>query len=784
MSGSKITINEGIVIELLDALIESDEGREMGPEMVTLLKKIKKKCSKKGDLCVEYSSKENLGGRFYAQGGVSLQALPQRLRQIISVPAYDIDLVNAHPTLLVQLCRKHYIPCPSLNDYVTRRDQWLTGDLGCSRDEMKARCLRALYGSEEESSSEQVKSLQKECADIAAIFSTSLADSIEEYTKLKEAVRAKNPEKSERQLQFSFLSYVLQREEARVIRKTMDAIHDKFKVKIQAYIFDGFLVRKRNCPAPLVLIDYMNTVASADGVRFAQKPFQCPEDFAPPPPIENDEPETDVQALRMLEAKYPGHLRMDGATKMVYDPDTGIWLGDAGAQGAFMRLAGRAFGDGSKYGGSVNAMRSAFNAMSMLPDDSAFFTAARRKTIGKLLFKDGIYDKEGVPDAASAPESSGQQSGGAGIGKKIPFSPEYCFRYFVPHDIPTEEPENVDVVQAFMFDQPYKMPDVALYMKQLLMRSLFGLGGEQVIFEVGEGSQGKSARSNAVATAFGRGYVQSLNGSAIAADKKADPGKAAPQLNIFEDSRLVYLAEPDPSLALDMTLLKRLTGRDPISGRDLYKGYRTFETRAATWFLCNNIPRLSECEVTFMKKRFRQIDNDVRYLDEIVYQEFLDKGKTEDQLAELHMYRADEKRYQTVLQSSPALIWLILNEPLKSLAEVTPRSVLEASNATVEERDPLKQRFDKEFEFTGKIGDRVASSDLVQTLNLDARMLAKKLKSWGAVTSSQSMRIDGKVIQGYRGIKRKRDEPDDGSTPGEEVLHPQVHPPSPTQLGE
>jgi hypothetical protein len=65
---------------------------------------------------------EGSGGRLFS--GNSLQGLKSIVRAMLlrGIGATDIDQVNAHPTILRFICRKHGIICPQLDYYIQNRD--------------------------------------------------------------------------------------------------------------------------------------------------------------------------------------------------------------------------------------------------------------------------------------------------------------------------------------------------------------------------------------------------------------------------------------------------------------------------------------------------------------------------------------------------------------------------------------------------------------------------------------------------------------------------------------
>lgn len=76
---------------------------------------------------------------------MSLQSMPTALRHTISGHLYtDIDMVNCHPSLLVQYCDKHNIPCPSLKLRVKHRDDLIKAS-DMPRDQIKYEFLIAMY---------------------------------------------------------------------------------------------------------------------------------------------------------------------------------------------------------------------------------------------------------------------------------------------------------------------------------------------------------------------------------------------------------------------------------------------------------------------------------------------------------------------------------------------------------------------------------------------------------------------------------------------------------------
>lgn len=80
-----------------------------------------------GIIKTEYRfGKYNYDGRLYALNGMGLQSIQGNLRNYISGEYYnDIDIVNAHPSILLFLCDKYNIPSVYLKRYVDNRSDIL-----------------------------------------------------------------------------------------------------------------------------------------------------------------------------------------------------------------------------------------------------------------------------------------------------------------------------------------------------------------------------------------------------------------------------------------------------------------------------------------------------------------------------------------------------------------------------------------------------------------------------------------------------------------------------------
>jgi len=105
--------------------------------------------NKKNELIVKNIQADNNIGRVNPYGGLSLSHIRRELRHTLAYGNYiDIDIKNAQPTMLQQICVFNKIKCPELTKYINNRDDILkeTQDFyKCTRDEAKTLFIRIMF---------------------------------------------------------------------------------------------------------------------------------------------------------------------------------------------------------------------------------------------------------------------------------------------------------------------------------------------------------------------------------------------------------------------------------------------------------------------------------------------------------------------------------------------------------------------------------------------------------------------------------------------------------------
>jgi hypothetical protein len=212
-----------------------------GQDPIFQLRKIIK--NKSDIIHTKYNFSKTLStyGRLFPQNA-SLASMPREIRNCLAHEKYyDIDMKNAHPTLLSQYCKKNYIRCDILDKYVSNRDEILDKickDSGIDKDEAKQTFLSLLNGGK--GGGWQIPKYK----------GTFIYDFKEEIKGIHEAVCRINTDefkKVSRRKDYNkegtMMNIVLCKLEHQVLMNAVMFMTER-GYNVDALVFDGFMVRK------------------------------------------------------------------------------------------------------------------------------------------------------------------------------------------------------------------------------------------------------------------------------------------------------------------------------------------------------------------------------------------------------------------------------------------------------------------------------------------------------------------------------------------------------------
>lgn len=199
---------------------------------------LKKICKNKSTVNnVNYLPSKNLKnmGRLFAQS-VSLQNLPREFRNAISGNYHDIDMVNCHPSILLQYCKKNDIKCDNLEYYVNNRDEVINkimNDYQLNKEDVKQLFLSVMNGGKREGITDLFfTKFKMECERIHT-FITSLNQKL-----YKEVYKRKDFN-----INGSLTNIILCDIENKILLYAVQFLmNNNFKVDV--LVFDGCMIRK------------------------------------------------------------------------------------------------------------------------------------------------------------------------------------------------------------------------------------------------------------------------------------------------------------------------------------------------------------------------------------------------------------------------------------------------------------------------------------------------------------------------------------------------------------
>ena len=508
-------------------------------------------------------------GRYSTRAGH--QMFPSTIRAHLARQLYyDVDIKNAQPTLLLQLCEKLSIDAPFLRQYVEEREELLKTAASmtvpeCTRDEAKNLFIVVLFGGSARTWAntlhgkelnpdaplrEFVESFAKELRRIAslAFHSKQLSGYHSRITKKRKAgAKATDPK-------MRFLSIVVQTIECDCLRVVDDTLAS-LGWSMDSLIFDGGLVRRRDDiefgSRELEACEVAVSVRTGYEIQLTVKPLE--------PSAELTEhvvrvPETDLDALELLH-RLAGR---DWATvnDMLYVYNDGVWKQSETAFFQLMMRHSEALG--CKYGQMLKNMRDVMQlAKSRNAVDSSWTQRLDRLPPGLVPFADGIYDV-----ATSTLRDFEHDDM---ITQKFNFNAPSS-----DEDVSAETEQLRSVLE-------HLLPDDRLRLEVMtrLAESFFSCTNTHKFFVqlYGEGNNGKTTLMRILQTAFPQ-WVQMPSVEHLVSHGGSARNSNAPQPWLIDvmGARILCFEEPGEKRPFDGALLKLLRGNGIVTGRALYKG--------------------------------------------------------------------------------------------------------------------------------------------------------------------------------------------------------------------
>lgn len=588
---------------------------------------------------IKYSYSDSLAGarkygRLYSiEGGI--ERIEKTIRQSLCANLYwDIDIVNAQPTLLAQIGAKYGVKLRHLTYYVENRDEVIQRFMkhyNMSRDDVKDWIIKCLFGC----AIPELKSLQTELESLASV----LQDVYEELYSIVERMKDKN-------VDGSFLSYVAQTEECRCLL-AMNEFFESHERRVDVLCYDGCMIRKleegeSTFPTEL-LTECEAYVKEKTGysIALAIKPMTISPDFKPKSSLYALTPAevSDTYMTKQFIAYMGAMMKCDTNEGLIlYNESTGLWTKDT----TYIRykiscanLVEDTIDGLVDYSNYVYKQDLIIKLVpSFIPTENFVYSAIYKST-GKLLFNDGIFD----------------------ITKKE-FCPEFDHTIYFPFKIernfPKERDEGlISIVNKMLFLDPFleAEAEVGSYLKKLIARGIAGFYEDKsVVLAVGEPDCGKGVLSEALERTF-CGYVGAFNANSLLLSKYSsnDAAKKLSWLLPLQYCRLICSNEISKGSVLDSNLFKQIfSGGDTLMARSNFKDEVQIKNRATGILFCNDIAKFYPLDDAVCN-RAKIIEYKLSFVDNPIVQ---NQRKAEEGIKEL---------FSNNIHYKDAFFWVIMD---------------------------------------------------------------------------------------------------------------------------
>lgn len=517
-------------------------------------------------------------GRLYAAEKGSLERLEKTLRHSLCTGIYwDIDMVNAQPTILSQLAKRIGLSLTNLTYYVENREvviKRLVEEFSMTREEVKDWVIKCIFGC----NIAELKTLQKELRTLA----NELRNTYGELYDMIKSMKEKN------QLG-TFLAYIAQTEECKCLRAMNDFFTRNGRI-VGVLCYDGCMIliheNEKECPSEL-LRACEKYIHDTTGYRISLlvKEMKCAEEFsASTTKLLRISDIDDVYMAKKFIEVMNGNLMNDKDYGiMVFQEEFGWWSHDNELLRKKIMEANLVEDtlDGVvNYSGFAYKQDIIIKLLPALINSSRFCETTIDKTIGKLLFKNGIYDMA-------------TKTFTRGFDKSIYFSGR------IDRDFPEERDEEmITRMNKLLFQDPFRIEeqDIGIYQKSLIARAIAGHYRDKVtIWAIGETNSGKGVQSVALEKCF-ETFVSTYNPNALLYNKNSGADEAKKLSWVFQihNSRIAIGNEVRPGGIIDVSVVKSLvSGGDIIPIRKNFKDEENHINRSTLLYFCNDMAKFN-----------------------------------------------------------------------------------------------------------------------------------------------------------------------------------------------
>lgn len=735
-------------------------------------------------------------GRYFVKNHIGIQSLPRKVRHTICDGfSYDLDMINAQPSLLYCIAKKQNINCPFLENYILHREevfQNFIDEYNVDKDFVKEKIITVMNGGWYAKYA-LFKPLFDEIETIfKAIYHNTEYDDI--YKEAIKKAQSKENDGENPNVKGCFMSLLLQTTECDVLENIVEFLEMNGYINNNniSLIFDGCQVSKDPTP---ILTDIENYVLEKTGyeIKLKVKPFDeklvLPDDYAD----ESDESEIIVDRYKSImgdfqvknEKMLNDVIVSDGTHQSVaelcykffkdtikydtkiecwfYCNTQNIWCKDKKAlilQKLIPKVISKLFIQLSiKYNSSafievdnnikdilLDKSKKSLKISSQLCMTPFINNVMSRCTT--LFAVDDFY--ENVLDSKGNLFAFKNKVFDFTTNQLRDIKPKDYIMTHTGYNYPENvEKQNTDFIQKY-FDTLFPDDEVKNYTLDSFTSMLNGNKTEQYfnIF-TGSGSNSKTTLINLYSSILGD-YAVNVSPETFTKPKRNanDTG----ELYRCKGKRAVFANEPESNEdnKLQTAILKRVAdeGNQTLICRALYSNPIEFKIQFTLMIICNNKPELSSVD-DGVARRLRIVDFMVKFLD--------NPDENNKYQAKLDPTFISFVRDEGV---RGAFIKILLDRWINRVSKFpkipVPQSVMEASKEYVDDSNPVLGFIQEYYDITNNVNDKIKSSDLYQDFQNKTRL--KNISSKRFKDDMKNIKIDSKRLTAgvcFLGLKKK-----------------------------
>jgi hypothetical protein len=753
---SQTTVKEYVNVDVLNKLLNSKVLQQIDwdgfKHEKTQLQKLKSQLVD-NHTSIQFKSKIGYGRVHPKNKKISLGTLRRQIRHTLCRDDYfDIDMVNAQPTIYNDILKSAGINNECINTYVMNREEILKNIMECfkcTREQSKNLIIAFINGG----------SLNKwiEKNEIAESFDKE-SDTFKYVSKLQDEIRvsnsiiiASNPKaiailkkakKDEYKGDYTFISHFLGEYEKSLIEYTIYFLtqRDMIKHNIFVYCQDGIMVLKK-----YFKFDIMKEIENEFekiGFSIKFKIKEMDEGYS------NDElndnlsyiVRNDNEAGEIIRKLLKGNIIKCNEQRFIKNKNK--WVVDSPKDDTLLNIVlnTKIYKEGKKglveFSGDVRGANSIITAMwAGLEEDNLFYNKIQESTKGKLCFTNGVLNI---------------------ITKEFKLwdncNDIYTF-VVIPRDYQKADLKSVETVKQKIFKDILGDEQYEDFLKFLSRRMAGFIEDKDWAIFLGMRNCGKGVIGCLLENTFER-YINTINsGNFILKSGVQDEAKNQSWMLDCQFSRLSITNEIklDKKQEIDGNSIKKFnSGGDTITARKNHKDEVSFKVSSGLLMFCNDVPAIKPKDTLETCIQFNGVS---KFESQNFINERKEKGATEN---EINMYKIADNTIKDKCRGKEwlnAMIELVLQYFIPEKVQLS-QSTLDKNTLTEGEND-MDLIYDN-FEITNEDDDIIDNKDLKdwitkQEINISLSKLTLQLIQIGA----KNYKNGKKNIRGLKNIKLK-----------------------------